>query len=584
MPKHLLNDDEFSRLMDAMRDSHRRLEPFRRNRQEHVRQYVGSRYSDNGADRDVAINAIEQMIHVFTQNVASRNPRASVYVKPLSLRAEARHLQTLTNERIEAIDLNRSVRDAIMDAFFCMGVCKVGIEEVEDYENDGTQVGQVFVERVDLDDYVVDMNASEWRSITYEGNYYRLPLEVAKDSELFDYDARMKLTASDRVVTESGDGLLSDISTEGVRNTRFFDEVGLWDLYLPRHNLLLTVSDHENGHILLRQTRWDGPRGGPYRRLMFRRVPGQLLPLSIVGTMFPLHQLMNAAMRKLSDQLRRQKTILGIRSGSEDDANRIVEASDGDAVKLDNPESAKEYRFGGIDQQSMAFLLTLREFFNYYGGNLDAIGGLSPGADTLGQDQLLTASANKRVQEMADQVTQFARELVTDVAWYVWHDPNPQYIVDKIEGTKEEVVSRFSPADERAGQFFEYNFTVEPHSMVHVTPEQRQQRLLQTINMLSPLVPFMAQQGGTIDFQKLVMLIAEYSSQPELREIYRYQGVQGGETGAQDPESIRRPSKPPVTERTYKRVNQAGGPTRRGFDSLLANALVGKGNGNKKGE
>lgn len=55
----------------------------------------------------------------------------------------------------------------------------------------------------------------------------------------------------------------------------------------------------------------------------------------------------------------------------------IISSNDGETLRLDNPDRAREYRFGGIDQPSLAFLLQVKDLFVYLGGNLDSLGGLA---------------------------------------------------------------------------------------------------------------------------------------------------------------------------------------------------------------
>ena len=66
---------------------------------------------------------------------------------------------------------------------------------------------------------------------------------------------------------------------------------------------------------------------------------------------------------------------------------------------MDDPQSINTFKFGGIDQQNLAFLLQVKNLFNYYGGNIDTLGGLGPQSSTVGQDRLISESASRRLAD-----------------------------------------------------------------------------------------------------------------------------------------------------------------------------------------
>ena len=54
--------------------SRRQLEPFRRNRVDFLRQYVGSRYSNDGAPQDVIVNLLEITVNTYVRQLVAKNP------------------------------------------------------------------------------------------------------------------------------------------------------------------------------------------------------------------------------------------------------------------------------------------------------------------------------------------------------------------------------------------------------------------------------------------------------------------------------------------------------------------------------
>ena len=63
--------DKMSRLSDAMEYSRRKMQPFRENRLSHIRQYVGSNYSETGASDKNPINLLEMAINIYRRQGAA---------------------------------------------------------------------------------------------------------------------------------------------------------------------------------------------------------------------------------------------------------------------------------------------------------------------------------------------------------------------------------------------------------------------------------------------------------------------------------------------------------------------------------
>ena len=79
------------------------------------------------------------------------------------------------------------------------------------------------------------------------------------------------------------------------------------------------------------------------------------------------------------------------------------------------------------------------------------------------------------------------------------------------------------------------------------------------------------QQGGQIDFRKLLETVSKLSNVDELRELVRFdQPIPGDlQQGGDGQVSF----KPANTHRTYERINRPGG-TRSGQDGILSRALM----------
>jgi hypothetical protein len=248
------------------------------------------------------------------------------------------------------------------------------------------------------------------------------------------------------------------------------------------------------------------------------------MPLPPVFSILDLDDLLNRLFRKIGRQAERQKTITVIQ-GNSSDGKHIVEASDGDTIKTNNPEAAKEIRFGGPDQINMAFMTQCRQYTSLMAGNLDTMAGLSPLADTVGQERILVEGSNVRIKYMEDRFYAFTKRVVRDLALYLWEDDFIEIpFVKRVPGTDIEIPCMWNE-ESRKGYFFDYNFEIEPFSMQPQGPGQIVQAVDSIVfNTIMPLLPVLADQGVTINFEGLLRLKAEALGLKELDQFVSFSG------------------------------------------------------------
>lgn len=576
------NPSDVKRLAEAVEYSRRKLEPFRSARVSALKQYVGRHYSENGSTDKVPVNLLELAINIYVQQLAANSPQVLVNTPHMEIKPNAYKLELGTNKLIRDINLEETLQMAVIEAMFGIGIVKTGINRAGQIEIDGFthDIGEPYADIVHLDDWVHDAIARTYEQVGFCGNRYRLPYDHVMESKSYKTDDSVKPTDNGFARNEGGDERGEAISRGTDSPVEYLPMIELWDIWLPDEKLLCTFPAAPDGSIMnwkkpMQIIEWSGPQKGPYHLLSFSPVPGNIMPLPPVALWMDLHKLTNKLFRKCGDQADRQKTLLGIQAGAEKDGQRIVDGRDGDTIRMDNPAGAKEFKFGGVAQETLAFCIHLKDLYSYMAGNLDALGGLSPQADTLGQDQLLSASASKRMASMSAKTLNFAQEVTSDLAWYLWHDP----VIDlpltmPVEGTDIVIPTSFGP-HERISDFFDFNLEVEPYSMQHQSPQMRLQSLTNVFNtFIAPFAQILAEQGITVNFQKVMSIISRYGNMPELNEILITQEPLSpeGPVGT-PPEKFRAPMSP-VTNRTYTRINRPGA-TSQGKNQALINTLLG---------
>jgi hypothetical protein len=569
-----LEQKKLKRLQTAVKHSRKKLEAFRKNRVAAIRQYVGSHYGEASTTEKVPVNFIELATNIYTRQLAARAPRVLVTTRFKDLHPHASDLELAVNHLIKESKLAETMKSAVINALFGMGIVKIGMNvgATAYIEGAAHDVGQPFADSVDFDDWVHDATAKTWDEVAFAGNRFRLPHEYVMESDLFENKDELKPTSKFDLPGNSDDKA-EDIgkSRGGSDDDEYMDYVELWELWLPKDNLMVTVTADDAAKVL-RVVEWEGPENGPFHILGFSDVPNNVCPLPPVATWMDIHDLSNRIFRKLGRQAERQKTILGVRAAASKDGKNIVEANDGDVVTIDNPDGAREYRFGGVDQVGLGFFMQNKQLFSWMAGNLDSLGGLSAMSETVGQDQLLSQSASKRVADMQDRVLNFAKSISRDMAWYLWTDPLINLpLVKRVEQANIDIPIDFTPED-REGDFLDYNFDIEPYSMQDPSPSSRLQTLSTVFTQyILPFAPTLQQQGIGINFENFLRAVGKYANMPELDGILTFMQPQQG-----PPQPVgQMPAKSPVTTRNYVRTNR-GGVTTQGKEQAMISQFMGQ--------
>ena len=578
-----LNSQEVLRLREAVNWSRRQLSTARENRIQAIREMVGRHYAENGAGDRVPINFIELAVNIYSRQLAARNPAVLATTKYFHYKPVAERLKLALNHLIkDRLRLQETLNEVVVESLLGVGVVKVGLcrNNSITWEGQTKYLGQLFVELVDLDDFVYDVNAKRLEDAVFIGNRYRIPLREVRDMEIFDPEVRQQVQPSSKFSGSEYDGGSPEEAVDIVRGqTVDPDEIeemtDVIDLFLPQRGVYLTMTADQELPPLMEMA-WDGPSRGPYKMLSFSKVPGNALPLPSVALWRDLHELANSLYRKLGRKAERQKDVLLVRRGGDSTAAVIQDTSDGEIAQVDDPQHIQLMKFPGIDRETLAFLIETKNLFSWFAGNLDSLGGLSPMSETLGQDRMLSESASKRIEDMGDRVVSFAQDVIRDLGWYLWTDPLvDMQMVQRIPGAAGiEIPVAFNPR-ERRGDFYDYVITVEPYSMRHQTPQMKLQSIMQFIERVYlPMAPMMEAQGKILNLQRLQELAAEYLNIPELNEIIV--SIAGPKADQLEPPVSRgdRPLQSPNTTRTQVRVNRPGA-TRVGKDMALMQTLMG---------
>ncbi len=574
-------------LARAQERDRRNLEPFRAFSREARKQYAGRHYGPNAAEKPVPVNLVELYLNTYSRGLVANHPAVLIYTPHRDLKMQAAELELALNHLSREITLGDMIREVVMEALMGMAIMRVGMADGPQVEIGGVMhdVGQPFADPIPFDDWVHDTGARRPEQFSYCGYRQMLPLDYVMDSDL--YTNKDCLTASSQgPFDESGEERANLIgrSNYSSHDDGFLDYVEVWEFYLPSEGgvgRMITVPVNHPGKIV-RDYEWDGPERGPFHFLRYTPMPGQVMPVPPLSTVFDLHLSVNAMWRKLERQAKRLKRLGLFMRGNDRDAKNIKTSDDGDAVAVNSPRAQDfvEAQFGGVSQELMMFAMASEEKFSEMSGNLALQAGISPQSETIGQDQILAQAASRRMEDMQEQTVAFTQGVMESLGWWMWHDPTIRIpIVKQVPGVTNAAVAGVFSAEETEGDWLDYNFTVEPYSMTYQSPGQRLQTLMTWFTQVAmPSIPLYAEQGVAPDMIEFTRLFAKYSNTPEILDVMQLQGASDeGQRGPVEPGQEM--PKPAQTTRTYERVNRAPGPTRQNRTRMMMDRMMGSNNG-----
>lgn len=572
MPDNAYNPEDTKdyRLMSgAILSSCTKKRKFEEHRMKLMKRWVGPDFGGYGVPsrQRRPINMFEVGIDILSRFIASAEIEALIQTEFRDLAPTAYDFQIVLNRKLGIRDLGlaESLSICAIESLFTLGVMCVGLNVETDLDP-----GKVFAEPVLFPDLVVDMSAKSWSTQKYVGHDFLIAFDDLKNSGMFEGRTRdLLIRRRDQQFRNNRDW----DNGMGTGGEEFRDMLVLRQLYIPHLNRVIICEPGSEERLPLASNEWKGPAGanGPYTPLYYRAVPGHVLPLAIVPFWYDLDDLINKCFGKGGNQALRGKVVGVTRSPA--DAETIKKAADGEIVNVEDPAAVQEQRFGGTDQSLYAMVNFAKQLLTYVGGNWDLVGGLSAASPTASQDQILSQGANGRIQDMQQKMINFESKVIQDIGYWVWTDPvTTERFSKRIEGTRFSVDDGVWSPENRPGDFFQYNFTVNPHKRVKRSPDEQANGLLGMVtNVILPALPYM-QNGSPIDWEQLFDLIARYSNYPELRSIIRW--PQGDSLPEPQPDM---PAKPTTSHRTYERVSNSSRGS-AGMQQMLLAQMFSQGN------
>jgi hypothetical protein len=540
--------------MLAVKRGFDRLANFRAARLHFLRQYTGPYYDSNAGNvGDEALNMVFNAIRVLLPTMVMNFPRTIIMTPYLASREYATLLGLALDQNDKKINICNEYRASIVDAIFTLGILKTGLCQSDSvYAMDDMEghvdAGTVYTKKVDFDNWVVDPNSREHMFVdaSFMGDRITVPRRVLLDSGLYDNDLVERLPrAGQETHRDKRAYNLSMRNIEESENSALEDDVEIVELWVPDANAMVTIPGSEDMDYdeYLRVEDYYGVKEGPYSLLALTPpVPGNCLPVPMVGIWSDLHELSNRMAKKIVEQAQRQKDVYAYKRSAADDAEEIRNASDGEGVAVDDPSAVEIMRLGGQENSNENHLSSLQAWFNMMAGNPEQVGGQRVDAKSATAANILQQNASVSLEDMKDMVYKFAADEKRRRAWYFHTDPlmniplakrhvTPGGMqMDPMTGaqflqppTIQEVQVILTP-EIRSGDYIDFTFEIEPESMGRIDSKVRLQQEYDLAQKILPAAAAAAQicmgLGVPFSFQAFVLRMAKDAGIQWMDEVF----------------------------------------------------------------
>lgn len=560
-----------------LRDLHREIS----------RELAGGRYGDKATWVDRPYNEIGLIDIVYKMQLIGERPQVLITSSDESLKPFAGDFESVLNKYLEDNHVEDTLRRWVGDA-----LCSIGILRISEGAGEAVEVLEGFPQpsivhfaaNVLIDDFGCDVNAKTLDGCTYMWDRYRVSLDDAQSGAL-GYDAAVAKQLEETHYEETTD--LGHERTDALgRVTALFDEEEVFpqttvrDFWLPREQLVVTVSEKQKELPALKVTKYNGPkrRTGPYHFLQFDDLPGQLFCRPPLADALDLHQAENESITRLIEQNEGQKTMA--LTADKDSGEEIRRTPDGGQAYVANPDAVKPFAYPGPDQQRFAFTLQMQRWLTRLMGNIDAMGNLGPNAPTLGQEKLIRAGLSDRMAKMGYKFVRGTEGVIVHLAHLIWHDPLRDFRQYKAQRTIPGTDMSYpvniggdpTATDDWAGEVIDYDFRIDPYSSTYQSPAERLMQLEGFLGrIILPNLQLIMAQGGQFNWQSVIELYARYLSMPEYKDLLTFQ------TPYQlEPPGMMEPRQSPVTERINTRQNIPG-TNPQSQDEMMIQRMIGAG-------
>lgn len=487
-------------------------------RRKFLEAYAGRHFLMSDDAKSSPIPLLYTSVAIYIAQLVAQHPAAAVSSKFRKYRPFGRSMQIHLAGKARELDMRKRMRRAVFDSMFGVGITYAGVHQTGEVLANGAKVavGRSYVSNISLDHYVQDPGCRDIEEALWQGHLMELPIEGCRDQ----FDNMDNVTISTK---SYADGDASERLTSGYKEDRreLHDMCQFNLVFYPEADGIFAIPLEGQGEKALKDIEYKGPEEGPYDILGYMPMEGTAWKVPPVTQWHDWHEMINTVACKFREQATDMRKVLAYTSGAADDADRVMQARNGTAVKVDQLDQLAEFTFSEPSQAMQPLLQFLMGIGSLITGNTDLIGGMSASASSATEAALLQSNAAGRINDMRTEIEHFAAGIFKKIAFYEFNDPLLDSTVYKrVRGTDMEFPERLTP-DSLEGQHFDYIWSVTPYSMSPKDPAKTAQNILQWVTQfVMPALniqPALAQQ---LDLETLVRVSGEKMGIDEVDDFF----------------------------------------------------------------
>jgi hypothetical protein len=515
-----------NKISESVKAGFERVKRFRLARASHIRAYVGDYFSkESGLTGDQPLNLVFLAIRSLIPNLVQKEGCNKILTPVLAQRDYAERLGLALDELHKKTHKARLLRACAVDACFGLAVTKTSIAAsgqlltvLPDLQVDP---GQIYTERVSLDDFVGDPCCTSWGRAAFLGHRIRIERNKLLAADGFNAELVRRLPRAGTKASEERAADLSKDDNTASEMVDLQDYVNIVELWVPEAESVCYISDPEEAVAtdFLKVEEYYGPPSGPYTfGSLTQPVPDNPFPIAPVGVWRDLSDMACKLFKKAMSQADRQKNVGVYDPANADVAEAIHDAVDGEWVASNNPDGVQIKTFEGPSAETVQMTSSIYGWFNLVAGNPDLMSGAGISSDKATGQQILQQNASIGVGDMRDMMYDFAAESAGKEAWYLHNDdllfqpgqPGLPLIKRLPDGRERQLW--LTPQD-KSGEFDTLGFTIVRRSMSVVDPLDRARRVsaftTQTVPQAFQALMVAMQAGQPFNIQRYLTMIAE---------------------------------------------------------------------------
>lgn len=503
MPVQLLPTE----LRKAIEASDKRLEKSRKRRLFALAIYA-TRFGSVDESKQPArpINLPRRIVRTLIPHLT---PPSEVKVEPkvAALQTEAKKRELMLNKLFDEIHYRDTVRDLVFDALVgTFAMARIGMMAGSETIKVGDRLfnqGQVFVQRIDLDDYILDPECRSRETARFEGEKYRVLRQDAIESGIFDAEAVEILKSCERLEQPRPNTI--DASSKVERIPEMTDTIELIDLYVydREGTVCVTMPAKPVGsdEQFLRVEPWRGPERGPLERLAFDTMPSNPFAVPVIADALEQDEMMTRLVDHwYQETLNTRNQPFYKRTTGADDAMALEDVPEvGRFVGLDDPTNVGQMKLGGVTNEIKEAIDRVYAMFNQQGINPDVLSGMA-NSDTATENENQMAMVSVFVGDMQRTLDQFEGRICRQVMATI--EGNPQFkmplTVALDQGVMYDTMWDANP-EAREGDFSEFMYSIKRRPEIAGSPAVKAAKITEGLKVAFEAVQMEIATGGMID-------------------------------------------------------------------------------------